>query len=407
MMSANVRYAVFGGTLLIRNASDGKKYLYDIVSIKENTGLAFDLNKKASGRQKAVSAYTKTRSQERTVEEAGRTFLQNSDVLYMDEKRAASVLRRMGYYTPIELPRNGYIGTIAHKAGGVKIDGTPFWEVVSGRKGEFSMKNAPTYDSTGRELSEHKDRKKRTILFAAPVELNGIRGNMGVVVNANGNHYYAHRIVLPDGSAFEFLNKANAVPTTVGGITENAKFSGEVAPTINTASTLTIRQNGKEVKRKFSLKNAPTVEYLSPEEITTMNGITNSEMCEYLTDDIRRNGYSGRPVVVYETPYGYQALTGSHRVAAAREAGIEIPAVVIYDGDVIDRLEAEHDDTSRAKAAVELFEEGLIDEATRDLLLREDELNSENYGVPQQHARRNNQQHRHRDQTRCRCFHIV
>lgn len=293
MMSANVRYAVFGGTLLIRNASDGKKYLYDIVSIKENTGLAFDLNKKASGRQKAVSAYTKTRSQERTAEEAGRTFLQNSDVLYMDEKRAASVLRRMGYYTPIELPRNGYIGTIVHKAGSVKIDGMPFLEVISGSKGEFS------------------------------------------------------------------------------------------------------------------LKNAPTVEYLSPEEITPMNGITNSEMYEYLTDDIRRNGYSGRPVVVYETPYGYQALTGSHRVAAAREAGIEIPAVVIYDGDVIDRLEAEHDDTSRAKAAVELFEEGLIDEATRDLLLREDELNSENYGVSQQHARRNNQQHRHRDQTQCRCFHII
>ena len=39
---------------LIRNASDGKKYLYDIVAIKENTGLTLDLNEKARGRLKAA-----------------------------------------------------------------------------------------------------------------------------------------------------------------------------------------------------------------------------------------------------------------------------------------------------------------------------------------------------------------
>lgn len=39
---------------LHRNGSVGRKYLYDIVSIKENIGLAFDLNKKARGRQNAA-----------------------------------------------------------------------------------------------------------------------------------------------------------------------------------------------------------------------------------------------------------------------------------------------------------------------------------------------------------------
>ena len=52
--------------------------------------------------------------------------------------------------------------------------------------------------------ANHKQRTKQTVTFAAPVELNGVRGNMGVVVNRNGNHYYAHRIVLPDGTAFRF-----------------------------------------------------------------------------------------------------------------------------------------------------------------------------------------------------------
>lgn len=47
-------YKAYDAELLIRNASDGKKYLYDIVAIKENTGLALDLNEKARGRQKAA-----------------------------------------------------------------------------------------------------------------------------------------------------------------------------------------------------------------------------------------------------------------------------------------------------------------------------------------------------------------
>lgn len=71
---------------------------------------------------------------------------------------------------------------------------------------------------------------------------------------------------------------------------------------------------------RYSLKNAPRVEYLSPEEITPMNGITNSGMYEYLEDDIRRNGYNGRPILAYEMPYGHQALTGSHRTMAPKSA---------------------------------------------------------------------------------------
>lgn len=50
-VQGGARYKAFDAELVIRNASDGKKYLYDIVSIKENTGLALDLNDKARGRR--------------------------------------------------------------------------------------------------------------------------------------------------------------------------------------------------------------------------------------------------------------------------------------------------------------------------------------------------------------------
>ena len=51
--------------------------------------------------------------------------------------------------------------------------------------------------------TNHKDRSLDTITFAAPVELNGKRGNMAVVIKVAGRKIYkAHRILTPDGSLF-------------------------------------------------------------------------------------------------------------------------------------------------------------------------------------------------------------
>jgi len=52
---------------------------------------------------------------------------------------------------------------------------------------------------------------------------------------------------------------------------------------------------------------------------------------EDLKDDLHENGWLGRPLLAVVTRYGgLQALTGSHRIAAAREVGLEtIPVLVI------------------------------------------------------------------------------
>ena len=51
--------------------------------------------------------------------------------------------------------------------------------------------------------TNHKDRSLDTISFAAPVELNGKRGNMAVVVKIAGrNIYKTHRILTPEGKIF-------------------------------------------------------------------------------------------------------------------------------------------------------------------------------------------------------------
>jgi len=51
----------------------------------------------------------------------------------------------------------------------------------------------------------HKNRNIDTITFGAPVEVNGVRGNMAVGVKIAGkNRYKAHRILTSDGQMIIF-----------------------------------------------------------------------------------------------------------------------------------------------------------------------------------------------------------
>lgn len=154
-----------------------------------------------------------------------------------------------------------------------------------------------------------------------------------------------------------------------------------------------VRGGGKEVR--FSLKgdktsweDYPGAELTDPSEIMPVNEVTDPAKYEYLVNEFRETGYAGRPIVVYETPYGWQALTGSHRIYAAREADIEIPAVRITDSAVIERLEAITNDSDLQQEARWLFEDELIDQQLMELLSREEDLNAENFDVPYEKQRR-------------------
>lgn len=54
--------------------------------------------------------------------------------------------------------------------------------------------------------ANHKGRKLESITFAAPVDINGTVGNMGVVVQRqqDTSRYKTHRIIMPDGTDFVF-----------------------------------------------------------------------------------------------------------------------------------------------------------------------------------------------------------
>ena len=137
-----------------------------------------------SGMQKVSSTYTKTGSRTQTAEEVGAAFLNGSEVLFLDKKRATPVLRRMGIYTPIGLLRSGYIGSIALNEARVNIQGVPFAEVVdSGMQAKFSLKKP--VEETKNLLALHNLTEKNLL---DAVKLGGLPMPSIAVVKGDAGH---------------------------------------------------------------------------------------------------------------------------------------------------------------------------------------------------------------------------
>ena len=126
----------------------------------------------------------------------------------------------------------------------------------------------------GIEISGHGDHKGRgyeTITIAAPIELNGERGNMAVVVmRTKGNRYKVHRVLTTEGKTFALPKMTNAEPTTVGTITNGSQSLGGSTPAISSASNPSIRQEGQKSQEVFS-KNRASLEEMTDEATDKAN----------------------------------------------------------------------------------------------------------------------------------------
>lgn len=68
------------------------------------------------------------------------------------------------------------------------------------------------------------------------------------------------------------------------------------------------------------------------DKIEPWHEVTDYEKVEWIVEDMKENGWCGRPLVVLEIDGEYQALTGSHRYEAAKEVGIShIPCAVVAE----------------------------------------------------------------------------
>lgn len=91
--------------------------------------------------QKVTSAYTKTTD--------AVSFVKNSFTMYADKKRTASLLRTIGFRTPIELLQSGFVGSISYNKQNVNLFGAKFSDVFRTHDSVFAFeakKEEPTSD---------------------------------------------------------------------------------------------------------------------------------------------------------------------------------------------------------------------------------------------------------------------
>lgn len=189
------------------------------------------------------------------------------------------------------------------KFGTVEIDKKQFnkgMNYVKTTEEYAAMKAIPYVIKQGIDISGHEDHKGRgfsTITFAAQVKLNGIVGDMGVVVKKTGSYKYkAHRILMPDGSAFSFDQTENADNwTDVGKLPNGNGMTSTASASENNISDL--EQN---VNEKFSMKEDSDFEYDED------SNLTREQQRQVATPEFKRwFGKSkvvdeeGKPLVVY------------------------------------------------------------------------------------------------------------
>lgn len=114
-----------------------------------------------------------------------------------------------------------------------------------------AFKALPQLLKRGEIIAGHENHKGRaiyTVTIAAPVTINGTTGYMAAAIKVGGkNRYHVHRILMPDGSEFEFKEKTEpigaGVPTT----------SGSKGSAVSSVSN-SISENSENSKKQFSLK---------------------------------------------------------------------------------------------------------------------------------------------------------
>lgn len=124
-------------------------------------------------------------------------------------------------------------------------------------------------------------------------------------------------------------------------------------------------------------------ESINPNE-DYIQGINDTDAAKVntLAKSFEDKGYVGRPVVLVENGNeGYIAVTGSHRIEAAKQADVDLKAVVLDNSDDTAQLIEARDDDERENIAKELYEEGIISKDVYNIIREENRSNGTHYSV--------------------------
>lgn len=234
----------------------------------------------------------------RTAEDPNKTTIKQQIVSVADQLNAMAVVADVTAQDISKWPdkkKKDWVLNIL-KTSGYKIDVKDFGSVEVGKN---QIETSLTYLDEPGELAafaclprvikrgvringheNHKGRRYATVTFAAPVSINGVRGNMAVVVKKlERNLYKTHRILMPDGSAFEFVDNKNTESGLLNGIPSQRKAQAQDANSVNTSIPQTSDLGNPSADENFSLRETTeedlTREYL--ESMAPTDSMTDSE----------------------------------------------------------------------------------------------------------------------------------
>lgn len=183
-----------------------------------------------------------------------------------------------------------------------------------------AMLALPQVLKRGKEISGHRDHKGRgygTVTIAAPVVINGKRGNMAVVVReTKGNRYKVHRILTPDGGAFTLEKTDSAERYSVGGITDAVQTPGGTVPANTFRATDSISQNSRESNRENQTSEGLSLPTLAEEDSQGRELTADQE--EYFRDSKARDD-RGRLLTLYHQTEGTFTVFDPHHEGAGTE----------------------------------------------------------------------------------------
>ena len=191
--------------------------------------------------------------------------VENLDKMSIKEKRrwAENVLKSTGY----KVDRQGF-GTIAYEPRHIN-EGLNYLK-QSGEIAAFAA--LPQVLKRGEIIERHDNHKGRnfgTVTIAAPVMINGVRGNMAAVVQMTGkNHYHTHRILMPEGSVFEFRQK-NSTDSKPAGATPNTDAHATPMDSVHNSSIRSLAANSQE-KSSEKVQNQQRDPRLSDRDVLSL-----------------------------------------------------------------------------------------------------------------------------------------
>lgn len=124
-------------------------------------------------------------------------------------------------------------------------------------------------------------------------------------------------------------------------------------------------------------------ESINPNE-DYIQGINDTDAAKVntLAKSFEDKGFVGRSVVLVENGNeGYIAVTGSHRIEAAKQADVDLKAIVLENNEDTAQLIDARDDDERANIAKQLYEEGVISKSAYDVIREEADNNYTHYSV--------------------------